>query len=115
MSGQAWPLGGADLARLGAMGFPLAFVALPLYVVLPHHYANTYQLPLAWIGALLLTARLATPSSTLGWAGAPTVGLPNLPAWCWPARALVHCCWCWAWLRCFSPTGGCPPPPRPWV
>ena len=58
MSGQAWPLGGADLARLGAMGFPLAFVALPLYVVLPHHYANTYQLPLAWIGALLLTARL---------------------------------------------------------
>ena len=40
------------------MGFPLAFVALPLYVVLPHHYANTYALPLSWIGALLLAARL---------------------------------------------------------
>jgi len=53
-----WPLKRADLARLGAMGFPLAFVALPLYVVLPHHYANTYALPLSWIGALLLAARL---------------------------------------------------------
>jgi len=53
-----WPLGRADLARLGAMGFPLAFVALPLYVVLPHHYANTYALPLSWIGALLLATRL---------------------------------------------------------
>ena len=40
------------------MGFPLAFVALPLYVVLPHHYANAYALPLSWIGALLLAARL---------------------------------------------------------
>ncbi|MEY3653070.1 MAG: hypothetical protein RL739_1240 [Pseudomonadota bacterium] len=49
-----WPA----LLRLGAMGFPLAFVALPLYVVLPHHYALTYQLPLAWIGSLLLAARL---------------------------------------------------------
>jgi Na+/melibiose symporter-like transporter len=51
-------MGRADLARLGAMGFPLAFVALPLYVVLPHHYANTYALPLSWIGALLLATRL---------------------------------------------------------
>ena len=58
MTTAPWPLGRADLARLGAMGFPLAFVALPLYVVLPHHYANTYALPLSWIGALLLATRL---------------------------------------------------------
>lgn len=58
MSTCAWPMHRADLARLGAMGFPLAFVALPLYVVLPHHYASTYALPLGWIGALLLLARL---------------------------------------------------------
>ena len=57
MTTALWPLQRADLARLGAMGFPLAFVALPLYVVLPHPYANTYALPLAGIGAL----RLATP------------------------------------------------------
>ena len=31
----------------GLLGLPLAFVALPLYVVLPHHYATTLGLPLA--------------------------------------------------------------------
>jgi Na+/melibiose symporter-like transporter len=44
--------------RYGAMGFPLAFVALPLYVVLPNHYATTLQVPLAALGALMLGARL---------------------------------------------------------
>ena len=58
MTTAPWPLERADLARLGAMGFSLAFVALPLYVVLPHHYANAYALPLSWIGALLLATRL---------------------------------------------------------
>jgi len=44
--------------RYGAMGFPLAFVALPLYVVLPHHYATALHVPLAALGALMLGARL---------------------------------------------------------
>lgn len=42
----------------GALGLPLAFVALPLYVVLPNHYAATFGVPLATLGALLLGARL---------------------------------------------------------
>lgn len=42
----------------GLLGLPLAFVALPLYVHLPHHYASTYGIPLATLGALLLLARL---------------------------------------------------------
>jgi Na+/melibiose symporter-like transporter len=42
----------------GALGLPLAFVALPLYVVLPNHYASTFGVPLAALGALLLAARL---------------------------------------------------------
>lgn len=42
----------------GALGLPLAFVALPLYVVLPNHYASTFGVPLAALGALLLGARL---------------------------------------------------------
>jgi len=42
----------------GALGLPLAFVALPLYVVLPNHYASVYGVPLAALGALLLGARL---------------------------------------------------------
>ena len=42
----------------GAPGFPLAFVALPLYVVLPNHYAREFGVPLALLGAVLLGARL---------------------------------------------------------
>jgi Na+/melibiose symporter-like transporter len=42
----------------GALGLPLAFVALPLYVVLPNHYAAQFGVPLAALGALLLGARL---------------------------------------------------------
>jgi Na+/melibiose symporter-like transporter len=40
------------------MGFALAFVALPLYVILPNHYARTFGVPLATLGLVLLTARL---------------------------------------------------------
>lgn len=43
----------------GALGLPLAFVALPLYVVLPAHYAAEFDVPLALLGAVLLGARLA--------------------------------------------------------
>jgi Na+/melibiose symporter-like transporter len=42
----------------GALGLPLAFVALPLYVLLPAHYAREFGVPLATLGALLLGVRL---------------------------------------------------------
>ena len=42
----------------GLMGFPLAFAALPLYVILPNHYARAFGVPLATLGAVLLGARL---------------------------------------------------------
>lgn len=42
----------------GLLGLPLAFVALPLYVLLPHHYASAFGMPLATLGAVLLGARL---------------------------------------------------------
>jgi len=44
--------------RYGLLGLPLAFVALPLYVVLPNHYAISFAVPLAALGAVLLAARL---------------------------------------------------------
>lgn len=44
--------------RYGFMGFPLAFVALPLYVLWPHHMAANYGVTLAALGALLLGMRL---------------------------------------------------------
>jgi glycoside/pentoside/hexuronide:cation symporter, GPH family len=49
-SSQGW--------RYGGLGFALAFVALPLYVLLPNHYALQFGVPLATLGALLLGARL---------------------------------------------------------
>jgi glycoside/pentoside/hexuronide:cation symporter, GPH family len=57
-SGGTWRGGWAQGLSYGALGLPLAFVALPLYVVLPNHYAATFGIPLATLGALLLGARL---------------------------------------------------------
>lgn len=45
-------------ARYGLLGAGLAFVALPLYVVLPGHYASKFGAPLAALGFVLLMARL---------------------------------------------------------
>ena len=42
----------------GLLGLPLAFVALPLYIILPNHYAREFGVPLATLGAILLGARL---------------------------------------------------------
>ena len=44
--------------RYGLLGLPLAFAALPLYVLLPNHYARRYGLSLGALGALLLAVRL---------------------------------------------------------
>jgi glycoside/pentoside/hexuronide:cation symporter, GPH family len=54
----AWRGGWAQGLAYGGLGLPLAFVALPLYVVLPNHYATAFGIPLATLGALLLFARL---------------------------------------------------------
>ena len=44
--------------RYGLMGLPLAFVALPLYVLLPNYYARNFGVSLALLGGLLLAVRL---------------------------------------------------------
>ncbi|MBL0918866.1 MAG: MFS transporter [Hydrogenophaga sp.] len=43
--------------RYGLLGLPLAFVALPLYVLLPNHYARAFAAPLVALGFVLLAAR----------------------------------------------------------
>ena len=53
-----WRGGWREGLRYGALGLPLAFVALPLYVVLPDHYGAKLGVPLGWLGAVLLGARL---------------------------------------------------------
>ena len=57
MSGVQPLRAGAGLAY-GLLGLPLAFVALPLYVLLPNHYAREFGMPLATLGSVLLAARL---------------------------------------------------------
>ncbi len=54
----AWRGGWAQGLSYGSLGLPLAFVALPLYVILPNHYASAFGIPLATLGALLLGTRL---------------------------------------------------------
>ncbi len=58
MNATGWQRGAGPGLRYGALGLPLAFVALPLYVLLPSHYATRFGVPLATLGALLLGARL---------------------------------------------------------
>ena len=55
---RGWEGGWRQGLSYGALGLPLAFVALPLYVVLPNHYASAFGIPLATLGTLLLGARL---------------------------------------------------------
>lgn len=52
------PWGAAQGLRYGLLGLPLAFCALPLYVVMPHWYATEWGVPLASLGLLLLALRL---------------------------------------------------------
>ena len=48
----------SDGLRYGLLGLPLAFCALPLYVLMPNLYARQWGVSLASLGAVLLAARL---------------------------------------------------------
>lgn len=67
----ATPPASAGLLAYGALGLPLAFAALPIYVHVPKLYADSLGLPLAAVGATLLAVRLFDGLSDplLGWAG----------------------------------------------
>lgn len=56
-AGQGRALPWRQGAAYGALALPLAFVSLPLYVSLPHHYATLTGMPLAVLGATLLGLR----------------------------------------------------------
>lgn len=63
------PLRPSEIWRYGALGLPLAFAALPVYVHVPRLYAEVSGLDLALLGGLLLLARLfdAVIDPLLGW------------------------------------------------
>ncbi len=47
-----------DLLRYGLPAMPLAFAALPLYLLTPVLYAEHFGLSLAWVGLVLMATRL---------------------------------------------------------
>ena len=57
MNNSAVDLSARQGLLYGLLGLPLAFVALPLYVILPNHYAREFGVPLATLGVVLLAAR----------------------------------------------------------
>ena len=65
----------------GVLGLPLAFAALPIYVHVPHFYAETAGMELAMLGVILLGARLldAGIDPWLGWL-ADRVSRPHMLA-----------------------------------
>ena len=87
-----WQGGWRDGLTYGGLGLPLAFVALPLYVVLPNHYAAAYGVPLALLGTVLLGARLldALVDPLIGrWADALFGRSPSRPWQMLAAAAVV--------------------------
>lgn len=63
------PIPPPALFAYGALGLPLAFAALPVYVHVPKLYAGTLGMSLALVGVVLLLARLADAviDPLLGW------------------------------------------------
>lgn len=59
----------SQILAYGALGLPLAFAALPVYVHVPRYYADTTGMALALLGGILLGARLldALVDPWLGW------------------------------------------------
>lgn len=75
-------------ARYGALGLPLAFVALPLYVILPAHYAQTLGVPLGALGLVLLASRLLD-AAVDPWLGRWADRRLDAAAGAWPALAMA--------------------------
>ncbi|PKO52488.1 MAG: MFS transporter, partial [Betaproteobacteria bacterium HGW-Betaproteobacteria-21] len=69
MSAAAPGLGRAGILAYGALGLPLAFAALPIYVHVPRLYAETLGLSLATVGLVLLLVRIfdAVTDPLIGW------------------------------------------------
>jgi Na+/melibiose symporter-like transporter len=91
------------LWRYGLPGLPLAFVALPLYVHLPHHYA-ALGVPLTVLGGVLLLAR-AFDALTDPWIGRWWDGVfrRGPSAVLWRALPLALALWLGMWALLFPP------------
>ena len=92
------PSGTHVFVLLGFMGMPLAFLALPLYVYLPHHDVQVLGLPMAQVGLIFLLARsldaLSDPLWGAMWDRAFKRNHSQVLIWCsWLSLALCLCFW----------------------
>ena len=82
----------------GLLGLPLAFVALPLYVLLPNHYARRIWHAAGHAGRPAAgRAACWTPPPTRYWAAWSDYGCSAarpVPCWRW-VRCSATCCWRW--------------------
>ena len=87
------PGGNRAMALLGMPSLPLAFVALPLYVIWPHYFATQFGVSIGLIGALLLLARsldaLLDPLLGLGVDRLLQRGAQRLLRRCWLVAATL--------------------------
>lgn len=67
MSPSARPAELNSLWRYGALGFALAFAALPLYIHLPNHYAREWGVSLSAMGLALMLTRCADAWTDILW------------------------------------------------
>ena len=72
----------------GLLALPLAFVALPMYVNLPHFYATQFAVPLTSLGAVLLFSRLIDALVD------PMLGRLSDALY---LRSSLSVCWAWPW------------------
>ena len=101
------PSGPPVASLLGFMGLPLAFLALTLYVYLPHHDVQTLGLPMAQVGFVFLLARgldaLADPLIGALWDRVFQRGMREV-LWISLVLAVLLCGCLWALLL---PQEGC--------
>ena len=74
-----------DGLRYGLLGLPLAFCALPLYVLMPNLYAQQWGVSLAALGFLLMGVRLFDALID-PWLGRVCDGLGVRPLYGWGKR-----------------------------
>ncbi|HEX4878664.1 MAG TPA: MFS transporter [Limnobacter sp.] len=58
MAGNPTTVSKRDLLSYGMLGWALGAVAVPIYIQVPYLYARVYEVPSAWVGAILLLSRL---------------------------------------------------------
>ncbi|MGY8843284.1 MAG: MFS transporter [Burkholderiales bacterium] len=85
------PITRTQSLRYGLSGLVVSATSLPLYILVPNVYANTYELSLATIGVILMLVRLldAVTDPLVGKLIDKTPSRHKFQFWCLPSAALM--------------------------